>query len=137
MSTPFGNKTQVTGVYNQSCSSASAVPVHPKFLTPSVPRLPLICAHGEDEAGQARASGRIAGLVRPPSPRSSLAAHPRPLRHLGFRNHAPADPRGRGGGPLPGLHGPVSHGSFTRPGSRAGSASAVERDGVLPPCPHV
>ena len=73
------------------------------------------------------------GINRPAAPaRSALAAQPRPLRHLGLRDHAAADPRGGGGGALPGFHGAISHAGFAGAGAGAGGAGAVERAGLLP-----
>src|SRR6266404_3052832 len=51
----------------------------------------------------ARFSKRSVALVRRQPPRPSLAENPRSLPHLGFRNHAATNPRGRRTRPLSSL----------------------------------
>ncbi len=79
----------------------------------------------------------VAGVVPGEPARPALAAQPRSLRHLGFGDHAAADPRGRGGGALQGVPGAVSHAGFAGPGAGAGCAGPVERAGLLPARAHV
>jgi hypothetical protein len=75
-------------------------------------------------------------LVRPSQARSPLASHPRPLRHLGLRDHAATDPRRRRPRPLRQAWMALSQPSKRSPGVREEVLAALERPRLLPPRPH-
>ena len=65
-----------------------------------------------------------------------MAAEFGPLCNLGFRDHAAADARGRGGGSLPEIHEAISDADRAGAGARTKRAGAVERPGLLPAGAH-